>query len=50
MEDGVSVGFEMPGQGFDFEEVTSVFEQAATGTLAYELMFVDHISFHRTGG
>ena len=33
MEDGGPVGFDMPGQAFDFEDVTSVFEHAATGKL-----------------
>lgn len=38
MDNGIPVEFEMPGEAFDFEDVTSVFEQAAAGMVAHKLM------------
>jgi hypothetical protein len=34
MENGVPIRSDMPGQTFDFEDVTSLFEKAAAGMLA----------------
>jgi len=32
MENGFPIGLDMPGQAYDFEDVTSIFENAAVGT------------------
>jgi hypothetical protein len=37
MEDDAPIGLDLPGDAFDFEDVTSIFEKAAAGTLVINL-------------
>ena len=38
MDNDIPAAFEMPGEAFEFEDVTSVFEKAGAGTLLRDLM------------